>query len=307
MKRNNIKGSLILCLAALIWGLAFVAQNKATAVPPFMLNCLRSFISIPFLFILYKILNRKKAAPLIPKNKKERKTVLLGSLICGLLLTVAVNFQQFGIALYPKDAPVEAHAGFITALYVVIVPIITAIVYKRFSWVIFAASCVALVGFYFLCLKGGIGTVYLGDLMVLLCAVGFSLQIIFVDKYVESVGGIRLSLFQFIIVTLLSGVLSLIFERADISFAAIKDAALPILYLGIMSSSIAYTLQIIGQRYAEPAVASISMSLESVFAAIGGFLLSGGTLEGREIAGCLLVFFATILAQSTEIFKKKED
>ena len=124
MKNDNLKGSLILCLAALIWGLAFVAQSDAAdLVPPFLMNCLRSYISAIFLFFVLLIKNRGKSIPVIPKTAPERKTVLKGGLICGIMLAISANFQQFGIAFYPEDAAVEAHAGFITALYVILVPI----------------------------------------------------------------------------------------------------------------------------------------------------------------------------------------
>lgn len=304
MKRNNLKGSLILCLAALIWGLAFVAQSKAANVPSFLINALRSTISVPFLYVLYKITNRKTKEPLFPKDKKKLKTVLLGSAVCGVFLTIATNFQQFGIAFYPDTAPVEAHAGFITALYVIIVPIMSLFIYKKLSPIVMGAAIIALVGFYFLCLKNGLGGIYTGDILVLICAFAFSLQIIAIDKYVGEIGGIRLSLLQFLVVAVLSAIMSAIFEHSQIVWKDVLSAALPILYLGIMSSGVAYTLQIVGQKYAEPAVASISMSLESVFAALGGWIIVGNDLSVNEIIGCMLVFSAIIIAQIPEFFKK---
>lgn len=303
--KNNIKGGIILCLAAIIWGFAFVAQNQAKAVPSFLINCLRSFISVIFLTLLYKILNRKTKKPFFPKDKTELKTVISGGVICGVCLTVAANFQQFGISFYESGQAAEAHAGFLTALYVVIVPVISVFFKKKIPLTVWIAVLIAIIGFYFLCLKNGLDGIYTGDYFVLLCAFSFSLQIIMIDRYVDRIGGVRLSLIQFATVTVLSGILSLIFEKDAVSLTEIKNAALPILYLGVMSSGVAYTLQIIGQKYAEPAIASITMSLESVFAAIGGFLINpDGRLSPREILGCIFVFSAIIVAQLPEFIKK---
>ncbi len=302
---NNIKGSLILIFVSALWGFGFVAQNMAADVPSFMVSCIRSAISAVFLYILWLIMNRKSPQPIIPKERSQRKTVITGGLVCGVMLAVSTNFQQFGIAFYPNGAAVEAHAGFITALYVIIVPIFSVLLKKRVPLAVWLAAAVAIFGFYMLCLSGGIDGVYFADLLILICAVAFSLHIISVDKYVGAVGGVRLSLLQFAVCSVVSGVMSLVFERSSLSLAGILSAALPLLYLGIVSSGIAYTLQIIGQRYAEPAVASLAMSLESVFAAIGGALF-GAVLTGSELAGCALVFAAIVIAQIPELFKKKD-
>lgn len=305
-KYSNLKGSLLLCLAALIWGLAFVAQSGAAdLVPPFLMCCLRSFISAVFLYSVYRLLNIKKKASVFPSDKTSRKTVITGGIVCGTALAVATNLQQFGIALYPSGAAVEAHAGFITALYVIIVPLFSIFRRKKVATAVWIAVVIALAGFYMLCFSGGTDGLYLGDIIVFFCAISFSIHILCVDKYVEEVGGIRLSMLQFIVCGIISGILSLIFDTPSISLQNVISAAPQILYLGIMSSGIAYTLQIIGQRYAEPAVASITMSLESVFAALGGWLIAGNPLGANELWGCALVFFAIILAQLPPVFKKK--
>ena len=306
MKQNNLKGSALLCLAALIWGLAFVAQSMAAGVPTFLLNSLRSFISVAFLYVLFRIVNRKRKERIIPKDKKQRKTVIVGSTVCGVFLTIAANFQQFGISLYREGEAAEAHAGFITALYVIIVPIISVFLHKKVSPIVWAGAVVAVSGFYLLCLSGGLDAIYKGDLFVLLCAIAFSFQILSIDKYVDGIGGLRLSLLQFLVVGVLSGIMSLIFERDSIMLDEVIKSALPILYLGIMSSGIAYTLQIIGQKYAEPSVASISMSLESVFAALGGWIISKNALSLPEIFGCVLVFAAIIIAQLPDFIAAKK-
>ena len=158
-----------------------------------------------------------------------------------------------------------------------------------------------------MCLSGGIGGIYIGDLLIFICAVSFSLHILSIDKFVGVTGGVKLSVMQFTVVGVLSSVLALIFERPELS--NILSAAPQILYLGIMSSGVAYTLQIVGQKYAEPSVASLSMSLESVFAALGGWVISGNTLSARELYGCALVFAAIIAAQLPEMMasRKKQE
>ncbi len=306
MKYKNLKGSLILCLAALLWGLAFVAQTNASAVPSFLINCLRSYISVPFLYIVYRIVKRKNPEPVFPKSKGERKTVITGAIICGIFLAISVNFQQFGIAFYPDGAAVEAHSGFITALYVIIVPMFSLFLKRKISPLIWVSVVIALVGFYLLCFKSGLDGFYFADLLVFVCAVCFSLHILAVDRFVGAIGGIRLSMLQFLVCGTISGILSFIFETQNYNGQILLSAMPYILYLGIMSSGVAYTLQIIGQKYAEPAFASLSMSLESVFAAIGG-ALAGNLLSGRELIGCAVVFAAIILAQIPELLASKKE
>lgn len=305
MKKNNLKGSLILCTASLMWGLAFVVQNRASdKVPPFTFNCLRAFIAAIFLFGFMAVMSIKnKEYTPVPKTL-NKKFLFKGGIFCGVMLAISTNFQQFGIAKYPDGVPTEARTGFLTALYVIIVPILSLFAKKKVSPIVWCSAVVAVIGFYMLCLFEGAGGFYFADVLVLLCAVAFSLHIILVDKYCGVIGGIRLSAFQFVFCGIVSGALSLIFEFDLISFSDIKSIILEILYMGIVSSGIAYTLQIVGQKYAEPSVASLSMSLESVFAALGGWVISGNILKTNEIIGCLLVFFAIILAQIPDFFKK---
>ena len=302
---NNVKGSAILCLAALIWGLAFVAQSQAAdTVPPFIFNALRSFIGAAFLFALQFINSARRSLPFFPRERAAVKTALVGGLLCGVLLAVSVNFQQFGLAHYPEGAASEARAGFLTALYVIIVPIISIFFKRRVGLPVWLAVVIATCGIYLLSLSGGIESIYLGDILVFLCAISFSFHILAVDKYGEPVGGTLLSALQFTVCGILSLILSLCFET--VVWENVLAAAPQILYLGIMSSGIAYTLQIYGQRYAEPAIASLSMSLESVFAALGGWIISGNVLTPREFLGCSLVFVAIVTAQLPQFFEKKK-
>ena len=301
MKNGNLKGSLILILTALIWGVAFVAQNDgAQLVPPFLFNSLRSFLAAAVLSLFFIITNRKRT-PFFPKDKAGRLLYLKIALLCGSLFTVATNLQQAGFTLYPEGVASEARAGFLTALYVVIVPILSIAFGKKLHPVLFISVAVTISGIYLLCFSGGIRGVYIGDFLMILCAIGFSAQIMAIDRYVGITGGIRLSVMQFLVAGIFSLILSLIFET--VSFENILAAAPQILYLGIVSSAIAYTLQTVGQKYAEPAIASLCMSLESVFAALAGWLISGNALTPREIIGCAIVFAAILLAQMPEILQ----
>lgn len=305
-KKSNLKGSLILCLAALLWGLAFVVQNRAAdKIPPFTFNCLRSIIGALFLFGFMAVMSIKNKDYVIVPKSMNKKLLLTGGVLCGLALAVSTNFQQFGISAYPDGAPVEARSGFITALYVIVVPILSIFVKKKVPIIVWISALVAIGGFYMLCLFEGTGGFYLADILVLACTFTFSLHIIVIDKYCDAIGGVRLSAFQFVFAAIISGILALVFELDLINIQKITSVIPEILYMGIVSSGIAYTLQIVGQKYAEPAIASISMSLESVFAALGGWVIMGNALKGNEIIGCLLVFAAIVLAQMPEFFKKK--
>ncbi len=303
-KHNNLKGSILLATAALIFGLAMVAQSQAAdAVPPFLLNCLRSFIGAFFLFLLLLLKKLRTDTPIIPSDPLQRKEMIMGGLICGTLLAISVNFQQFGLVNYPQGVASEARGGFLTALYVVLVPIISAFLGKRIHVPVWIAVGFATVGIYLLSFSGGLDNIYLGDGLMLICAFSYSFHILAVNRYGNTVGGTLLSLMQFLVCGMLSGLLSLLLEH--IVWEAVLTAVPQILYLGIISSGIGYTLQIYGQKYADPALASIVMSLESVFAALGGWFFSGNLLSTQELVGCTLVFAAIITAQLPQFFNSK--
>ena len=298
---NNLKGTFILVIAALIWGLAFVAQSDAAdTVPPFLVNGVRSFIGASALFLLLWWQCARHHQPLFSKDPQTLRKTLIGGLTCGVLITVSANLQQVGLSLYPDGVASEARAGFLTALYVILVPVITVVMGKRLRVTLISAILISMGGIYLLCLAGGIDAVYLGDVLIFLCAISFSWHILAIDHFVDAVGGVRLSMLQFLVCGILSTLLSLCFEGSQIELQGLLSAAPQLLYLGLGSTGIAYTLQIIGQKFAEPTVASITMSLESVFAALGGWLISGNALSLREIGGCALVFVAIILAQLPE-------
>ncbi len=298
MKKNNLKGSIILITASLIWGLAFVAQSGAAdLVPSFTFNALRSVIGALALYAFWLFTGKKETKTFFPTEKAERKKFYTAAAVCGVCLAISVNFQQFGITAYPNGVSSEARAGFITALYVILVPILSLFLHKKITIPVWVGVGIALVGVYLLCFSGGIGGIYLGDILIFLCAISFAAHILSVDKYVGITGGVRLSIMQFSVVAVISALLALIFELPKIELLNILAAAPQILYLGLMSSGVAYTLQIVGQKFAEPTVASISMSFESVFAALGGWVISGNALSLKELFGCGLVFIAIIVAQ----------
>ena len=303
---NNVKGSAILALASLIWGLAFVAQAQAAdLVPPFAFNSIRCFIGAAALLLVLAIKSVKTKKPIFPTEKSKMKEMFIGGILCGILLTVSVNFQQYGLSVYPDGSASEARAGFITALYGVLVPVVSMFFGKRSGIFVWVAVAVAVSGIYLLSLSEGLHNIYLGDVLMLGCALTFTFHILVVDRYGESVGGILLSMLQFLIGGILSGLLALCFET--VVWANVIAAAPQLLYMGLLSSGLAYTLQIYGQRYAEPAIASLTMSLESVFAALGGWLISKNTLTPREFGGCALVFAAIVLAQLPQFFGKKKE
>ncbi len=283
-------------LAAAIWGVSFVMQDKASVhLSPFAINAIRSVIGALSLLPLVFLRAKKSGAPVLGKTKKELCTLILAGALCGGALCIATNLQQFGIALYPPEAASSGRSGFITALYVVLVPIFGIFLKKRASFTVWLAVLFAVIGMFFLCTSGASG-IYLGDIIVLICSFAFTAQILCIDHFGDCVDGIKLSLVQFSVCGVLSLILMLIFESP--SAADILAAAPYILYLGIFSCGIAYTLQIVGQQYSKnPTVASILMSLESVFAAISGALLLGERLSLREILGCAIMFAAIILSQ----------
>ena len=302
---KNIKGSIILLIAAFIWGTAFVAQTSASDnVGAFTFTALRSAIGAAFLgaFMLlrklyFNISKKEVAKPM------DIKRSLVGGAICGIVLFFATNLQQLGITVYPEGVASSGRAGFITATYVVMVAISGIFFGKKLHPVLWAAVAGCVAGMYMLCLSGGFSGIYFGDVLVFLCAICFTAHILVVDRF-SDIDSILLCCLQFTVTGIISAVLMLIFETPDIN--AILAAWLPIAFTGIMSSGVAYTLQMAGQKHAEPAVASIVMSLESVFSVLAGWVILGETLTTRELIGCVLVFAAVITAQLPEFFKDKK-
>lgn len=305
MNKQKLLANLALLTAALVWGFAFVQQEQAAKyVGSFTVNALRSIVAVVALFPLIVFTSIKSKRPILEKTKEDRKLLFKAGTMCGVLLCISANLQQFGISLYPESAATSARSGFITALYVVLVPICGLLFKRKVSPVVFVSVIVATLGLYLLCGSKGMSGIYLGDVVVLCCALCFSFQILCVDYFIDRVDGIKLSAIQFLVCGILSLVLMFIFERPSIE--NILLSAKFILYLGVVSSGVGYTLQIIGQKYSDnPTVASIIMSLESVFAAIGGWLFMHKSLSFVEILGCIIMFSAIILAQLPNKTKAK--
>lgn len=291
--KNKTLSSLMCLLAAVIWGFAFVAQKAAVIIPPFTLTALRSFIGGIFLIFVIMLFDRMRGDGRRLFSKKGlgiTRVEWIGGVLCGIALSSATIFQQFGIR--GTDA---GKTAFITALYVVIVPIFGIFLGRRSPLHVWISVGIAVVGFYFLCISESF-TLAPSDLLVLICALLFALHITVIDRFVDRCDGVRMSCIQFFTVGVIGAVLALIFDRG-VSASAVFQNTLPILFLGIGSSGIAYTLQILGQKGAHPAVASVLFSMESVFGVVGGALVLGEKLSGREMLGCAIVFAAVVLSQ----------
>ncbi len=285
-KNKEWYGSVLLLIGAFIWGSTFVAQSDgADKVGPFTFLCLRSVLGFAVLLPLAAVRNRRNT----PARGKKSFAVLWGGLACGAVLTVSSLLQQVGIG-----GTSVGNAGFITAMYILIVPIFGLFLGKKMPLHLWGCVGVAVVALYLLTIKEGF-SIGFGDLMVLLCAVCFAVHILVVDHFAARVDGVTLSCIQFFTVAILTVIPMLIVETP--SLEAILSAWLPIAYAGVLSSGVAYTLQIIGQKYTRPAVASLVMSLESVFAVLSGMVVLGQFPTLKEGIGCVLMFAAIILAQ----------
>ena len=296
MRTTQLKNSGLLLLAAIIWGVAFVAQSVGMEyVGPFTFNAARSLIGgvflIPGIIFLGK-LNGEKKLKLLPEDKKERKTLLIGGLMCGLFLCAASNMQQMGI-LYTT----VGKAGFITACYIVLVPIFGMFLGKKTGIGVWISVVLAVIGLYLLCMTDSL-SFGKGDLFVLGCAVLFAGHILVIDHFTVLVDGVRMSCIQFLVSGIISSVLMFLFETP--TWGAIWSAMIPILYAGILSSGVAYTIQIVGQKDMNPTVASLILSLESCISVLAGWFLLQQKLSARELLGCAVMFGAILIAQLPE-------
>lgn len=293
--KTQTRNSLLLMLCALIWGVAFVAQSSGSGMGAYSFLAGRSWLAVLVLLPTVKVFDavrRRQGAPAgSPQTPQQRRSLLKAGAVCGTLLFAASAAQQIAITMDPSTAK----AGFLTAMYVVLVPMFGLALGRRGSARLWLSMCIAVCGLYLLCMQGGFGSVAASDLILMLCAVLFAFQIMAVDHYSPKMDGVRLSLYQFCTVAVESTVMAFVLESPTVAeFAA---NAVPILYCGVMSSGVAYTLQILGQRDLNPAVASLIMCLESVFSALGGWLILSQSLTLREGAGCALIFAAVVLAQ----------
>ena len=291
MKHRKLVSSLMLIVAALIWGTAFVAQRKGMEYAgPLAFNGVRTLIGSLVLLPVALIFRPAKAANL-------RKTLLAG-LLCGLCLFMATNLQQIGLT-----STEAGKAGFITTFYIILVPVLGLFLRKKTGAVTWLAVAVALGGLFFLCVKPGEVRIAPGDLLVLGCAFFFAVQILVIDFFVQEVDGVLLSCVQFAVDGILSLAAAFLFEKPD--FPALFRGWIPLLYTGILSCGVAYTLQILGQKNLHPTVASLLMSLESAFAVLGGWLILHERLTRRELLGCALMLAAVLLVQLAPAKKEK--
>lgn len=287
----------MLLTTAIIWGASFVAQKQGSeSVGPFTFNGIRLLLAVIALIPVIMIMDaQKKKKGLIkdmtPEEKrKERKVLIIGGIACGIFLCIASTLQQFGI-----EFTTAGKAGFITSLYVVLVPLLGIFVGKKVRPLIWFCVIAAAVGLYLLTIKPGTFHLGIGDTFVLVCALFFALHILVIDHFSPKTDGVKLSCIQFFVAGIICIVLMFIFEEVHIE--AIKSAALPIMYSGFLSGGVAYTLQVVAQKDADPTIASMLLSLESVFSVISGAIILGDIMTGREIMGCVIMFAATILAQ----------
>ena len=293
MKKEQIKGSLLLFLAAIIWGVAFVAQSVGMDyVGPFTFNCVRTLIGGLVLIPCIVFLNRGKVKK--KTDFTEKKRLLLGGICCGVALTTGSTLQQFGI-MYTT----VGKAGFITAFYIIIVPILGLFLGKKCGLSVWISVVIALAGLYFLCITDGF-SIGKGDIYVFLGAIAFSIHILVIDHFIQFNDGVKMSCIQFFVCGILCFVPMMLFEHPEISMILL--AWKPILYAGVMSCGVAYTLQIVGQKNMNPTVASLILSLESVTSVIAGFLVLHQNLSHRELIGCGLMFVAIVLAQLPQKF-----
>ena len=287
-------------LTAAIWGTAFVAQDVcAGSVPPVTFNAIRFSVAVLFLMLVKLVLSaiRKRRGAAEPEKAQGEaggaKTLLIAGALCGFALAVASNLQQAGM----EAGTDSGKAGFITALYVVLVPVGGLLLKKRFPKVFWAGLALALAGLYLLCISGSF-SLSPGDLLLLLCAAAFAVQILLIDRFAGSLEPVAFCISEFAFAAVFSAALAVFIEKPD--WAKVLEYALPILYVAIFSCGIAYLLQIVAQREGDPAIVSLLFSMESVFSVIGGAVILSQRMTGREYLGCALILAAVVIAQLPE-------
>lgn len=287
MKRE-LKASIMLFATAIIWGLAFVAQAAGMEhLGPLSFTASRCFVAVVFLYLTYKFFMMKSAS--YREEKFDMKRTLVGGSICGLVFTIAINLQQVSL-IYTT----AAKASFLTALYIVFIPVIGLFFGRRPSVKIILCIFLAMVGTYLLSIKGGL-KINRGDLIVILSALVFAIHILLLTKYSTNTNAVLVSLVQFAVCGVISLAGALVLE--DISMEAILKSQVTILYVGILSSGVGFTIQLMALKDLEPVVASMICSLESVFGALFGWLILSQEMTEREIFGAIIIFLATIFAQ----------
>ena len=291
MKKFSLKSSLLLFLAAFIWGVAFVAQSVGMDyMGPLTFNGARflmgSLVLLPFVLV------RRKQNKKTGKEPASLKTTIVGGVCCGLALCSAALFQQYGI-MYTT----VGKAGFITTLYIILVPFFGIFLKKRIPGKVWIGAVIAAAGMYLLCMSERLA-LSRGDTLVFICAILFSVHILVIDHFSPMADGVELSCIQFLTAGVIGSIGAILFEQPTLK--CLIDGIIPLAYAGILSSGVAYTLQVVGQKDMDPTVASLILSMESVFSALAGWVILHQKLSGRELFGCVLVFMAVILVQLPE-------
>lgn len=296
--RGQARSNLLLLMTAIIWGSAFIAQSKgADVIGPFTFNTVRYALAVvallPVIYIFSRKRNSENTVDQDISKANGRKTLIIGGIATGIALFTASSLQQYAMAF-----TTAAKAGFITTLYVILVPIVGIFLKKKIRPIIWFCALLAVIGLYLLSIKPGTFSISRGDFFVLLCALAFTGHILIIDYFSPKTDGVKLSCIQFAVVSIASFVAMMMTETFVLS--EVLDAIIPLLYTGVLSSSVGYTCQIIAQKKADPVISSLILSLESVFAAIFGALILHESMSGREITGCAIMFVAIIIAQLPE-------
>lgn len=293
---HKIRNCFLLFMAALVWGMAFVSQKAGMdSMGPLTFNGSRNLIGAAVLVPVILILRGR-----VPKAERKPlplRTTIIGGIACGLALTVASTLQQYGLTM-----TTVGKGGFITTLYIILTPILGLFLHRKVPGAVWAAVALAVVGMYLLCFTGDSFTISLGDLLVLGSALVFSVHILVIDRFSPLTDGVVLSCIQFFVCGVISTVAAFIFEEP--SWGQLADGIIPVLYAGVLSCGVGYTLQIVGQKGVDPTAAALILSMESVVAAVSGYiagatglLATDQTLTPRQIAGCAIVFAAVIIVQ----------
>jgi drug/metabolite transporter (DMT)-like permease len=300
-KNRKMLGNLLLLLTAVIWGTAFVFQRVGMdSIEPITFNAARMWLAAAAIGLVAALTGKKKDLQVEnsetgfsdtrDKVQERRRNTILGGICCGSFLTAASLFQQMGVVY-----TTAGKAGFITAMYMLLVPIINFVFFKKKNtWLVWTGVLIGVFGMYLLCIKDGFSLTY-GDTLVCICALLFSGHILCCDHFVQLGNPIQISAIQFTTTAMISSIIAWIVEAP--SPEKIVSAAIPILYCGIVSGGVGYTLQMIAQKFTDPTIASLLMSLESVFAVIAGAVLLGERMTSRELAGCIVMFAAIVLVQ----------
>lgn len=295
---KELKASIMLFITSIIWGLAFVAQAQGMEhIGPFTFTAARSLVAIIFLYLTYVFFN--KTSKSYREQKFDMKRTIRGGVLCGLVFTFGINFQQIGLVY-----TTAGKASFLTALYIVFIPIIGLFYGKKINKKLQLCIVFAMIGTYLMSVKGSL-SMNIGDLITIFGSIVFAIHILMLSEFSKDTNAVLVSLIQFAVCGFFSLIAALIFEGIDMS--AILKSYLAILYVGILSSGVGFTIQLMALKELDPVVASMISSLESVFGAVFGWLILSQSMSEREIIGGIIIFVATLIAQlPIEVFLQKK-